>query len=76
MEVLQSLTPEPEDLQRLRASEAVLREKVTKLEADLDGNQLQQSVKKLQQAEVGAPALLHILTLPAFTAKSCPMQPA
>ena len=57
MEVLQSLTPEPEDLQRLRASEAGLREKVAKLEADLDGHQLQQSVKKLQQAEVGAPAL-------------------
>ena len=52
VEVLQSLTPEPEDLLRLRASESSLREKVARLEASLQGHQLQQTVKTLQEAEV------------------------
>lgn len=53
VEVLQSLTPEPEELLHLRASEARLREKVARLEASLQGHQLQQTIKTLQEAEVG-----------------------
>lgn len=52
VEVLQTLTPEPEDLMRLRASEAALRQKVARLEASLEGHHLQQTISKLQQAEV------------------------
>ena len=52
VEVLQSLTPEPEDLLHLRASESSLREKVARLEASLEGHQLQQTIKALQEAEV------------------------
>lgn len=54
VEVLQSLTSEPDDLLRLRASEAALREKVGKLEADWNEHHLQQTINKLQQAEVNA----------------------
>lgn len=53
VEVLQTLTPEPEDLLRLRASESALGEKVARLEARLNGHHLQQTITKLQQAEVG-----------------------
>ena len=52
VEVLQSLNPEPADMQVLRASEAQLRSKVVKLQADMDGHHLQQTIRQLQQAEV------------------------
>ena len=66
VEVLQTLTPEPDDMLRLRASEAVLREKVGKLEADWNGHHLQQTINKLQQAEVDVVPCLHALSLIAF----------
>ena len=52
VEVLQSLHPDSVEITQLRASEAQLRSKVAKLQADLDGHHLQQSIKQLQQAEV------------------------
>lgn len=52
VEVLQSLSPEPADMVQLRASEAQLRSKVTKLQADVEGHHLHQKIKQLQQAEV------------------------
>ena len=58
VEVLQRLHPEPADMLQLRASEAHLRSKVAKLQADAAGHPLQQTIKQLQQAEVSmfAPA--------------------
>ena len=55
VEVLQKLNPEPVDMVQLRASEAQLRSKVAKLQADADGQPLQQTIKQLQQAEVSKP---------------------
>lgn len=52
VEVLQKLNPEPADMVQLRASEAQLRSKVAKLQADADGHPLQQTINQLQQAEV------------------------
>ena len=52
VEVLQKLNPEPADMLQLRASEAQLRSKVAKLQADADGHPLQQTINQLQQAEV------------------------
>lgn len=52
VEVLQRLNPEPADMLQLRASEAQLRSKVAKLQADAAGHPLQQTIKQLQQAEV------------------------
>jgi hypothetical protein len=52
VEVLQSLHPEPADMVQLRASEAQLRGRVAKLQADMDGHHLQQTIKQVQQAEV------------------------
>ena len=52
VEVLQSLHPEPADMVQLRASEAQLRGRVAKLQADMDGHHLQQTIKQCQQAEV------------------------
>ena len=57
VEVLQSLNPEPADMLQLRTSEAQLRNKVAKLQAEADGHNLQQTVKQLQQAEVNLKAL-------------------
>ncbi len=62
VEVLQSLHPEPADMVQLRASEAQLRGRVAKLQADMDGHHLQQTIKQSQQAEV-----CHNL-LPSFAA--------
>ncbi len=52
VEVLQSLHPEPADMVQLRASEAQLRGRVAKLQADMDGHHLQQTIRQCQQAEV------------------------
>lgn len=52
VEVLQKLNPEPADMLQLRASEAQLRSKVAKLQADAVGHPLQQTIKQVQQAEV------------------------
>lgn len=52
VEVLQSLHPEPADMLQLRASEAQLRNRVAKLQADADAHHLQHTIKQLQQAEV------------------------
>ena len=52
VEVLQKLNPEPADMVQLRASEAQLRSKVAKLQADAAGHHLQQTIKQLQQDEV------------------------
>lgn len=52
VEVLQNLHPEPADLVQLRASEAQLRSRMAKLQAEVDGHHLQQTIKQLQQAEV------------------------
>lgn len=52
VEVLQRLNPEPADMLQLRASEAQLRSKVAKLQADAAGHPLQQTINQLQQAEV------------------------
>ena len=52
VEVLQNLHPEPADLVQLRASEAQLRSRMAKLQAEVDGHHLQQTIKHLQQAEV------------------------
>ena len=60
VEVLQKLNPEPADMVQLRASEAQLRSKVAKLQADAAGQPLQQTIKQLQQAEVSK-ALSHRL---------------
>ncbi|KAL0040814.1 hypothetical protein WJX79_006359 [Trebouxia sp. C0005] len=54
VEVLQSLHPEPADMVQLRASEAQLRGRVAKLQADMDGHHLQQTIKQCQQAEARA----------------------
>ena len=59
VEVLQTLNSEPTDMLQLRSSEAQLRNKVAKLQAEADGYNLQQTVKQLQQAEVNYKCCLH-----------------
>ncbi|KAL0028332.1 hypothetical protein WJX77_000287 [Trebouxia sp. C0004] len=54
VEVLQGLHPEPADMVQLQASEAQLRGRVAKLQADMDGHHLQQTIKQVQQAEARA----------------------
>ncbi len=67
VEVLQSLHPEPADMVQLRASEAQLRGRVAKLQADMDGHHLQQTIKQCQQAEV----CLNLLPSFAAMPKAC-----
>lgn len=73
VEVLQKLNPEPADMLQLRASEAQLRSKVAKLQADADGHPLQQTINQLQQAEVSkalSPALLVRFSLHRLKSKT------
>ena len=60
VEVLQKLHPEPADMVQLRASEAQLRSKVAKLQADAAEHPLQQTIKQLQQAEVSKAVSLRL----------------
>ena len=71
VEVLQSLHPEPADMVQLRASEAQLRGRVAKLQADMDGHHLQQTIKHCQQAEARHNLLASFAAMPMPKALFC-----